>query len=138
MRRLTPAPETPPVVRFDELSEHAPAGMRTFFRIAGRWELTAEQQRRLLGEPPRSTFYKWRGGDYGGVRADTLERLSHVFGVYGALHGLFLDKRQADEWVRWPNDAFAGKSALDHMLGGRVADLYEVRRYAESAAEGLT
>jgi antitoxin Xre/MbcA/ParS-like protein len=138
MPRLRPTPGMQGITSFDALSGHAPAGIRTFFRIADRWDLTAEQQRRLLGEPPRSTFYKWRGGDYGGVRADTLERLSHLFGVYGALHGLFLDKRQADEWVRWPNDAFAGKSALDHMLGGRVADLYDVRRYAEAAAEGLT
>ncbi len=122
--------------RVQELQEHAPAGLRTFFRIAERWRLTPEEQRTILGDPPRSTFYNWRTGQFGGVRADTLERLSHLFGVFEGLRELYLDKRQADEWVRQPNSAFAGKSALAHMLGGRVADLYEVRRYVEAAAEG--
>jgi hypothetical protein len=64
------------------------------------------------------------------------ERLSHLFGVYGALHSIFSAPERADGWVRRPNQAaaFGGRSALDRMLDGRVADLWEVRRHLE----GLT
>jgi hypothetical protein len=39
----------------------------------------------------------------------------------------------ADEWVRKPNKAqlFGGKSALDRMASGNVADLYVVRQYVD-------
>ncbi|MGP1664600.1 MAG: antitoxin Xre-like helix-turn-helix domain-containing protein, partial [Rhodanobacter sp.] len=37
----------------------APA-LRAFFRLAEHWNLRATEQRCLLGEPPESTFYKWK------------------------------------------------------------------------------
>jgi hypothetical protein len=117
-------------------AERIEAGLRTFFRIADAWELSPDEAMVLLGSPPRSTFYKWRSGDVGRVPPDTLERLSHLFGVYGALHSIFSAPERADGWVRRPNQAaaFGGRSALDRMLDGRVADLWEVRRHLE----GLT
>jgi len=127
-----------PVEAPADLLERAPAGLRTFWRIAAAWQLTADDQRTILGRPAKSTFYRWRQGETGGVTLDTMERLSHVFGIYGALHELFVDPARADAWPRRANEAplFAGASALARMLGGRVADLYEVRRYVEAAAEG--
>ena len=38
----------------------AAAGLRAFIRIAEAWGLTVEEQLRLLGQPPRSTFFAWR------------------------------------------------------------------------------
>ena len=45
---------------------------------------------------------------------------------------------RANEWIRKPNDAplFAGRSALDRMLGGQVADLYVVRHYLDAQRGG--
>jgi hypothetical protein len=45
---------------------------------------------------------------------------------------------RADEWVRRPNAAplFGGRSALDRMLGGQVADLYVVRQYLDAQRGG--
>jgi len=42
--------------------------------------------------------------------------------------------RAADEWIRQPNNAplFGGRSALERMLSGQVADLYVVRQYLDS------
>ncbi|HET6587381.1 MAG TPA: antitoxin Xre/MbcA/ParS toxin-binding domain-containing protein, partial [Oleiagrimonas sp.] len=44
------------------------------------------------------------------------------------------DENHADAWVRRANDAlpFGGRSALERMLSGQVADLYEVRRYLDA------
>jgi len=115
----------------------AGAALRAFFRLAGEWGLTAEEQRALLGQPAKTTFYRWRQGETGALTVDLMERLSHVLAIYGALHGMYLEHERADAWVRRPNDAplFGGRTPLEHLLGGRIADLYEVRRYLEAATE---
>lgn len=115
----------------------AGAALRAFFHLANAWDLTAEEQRTLLGQPAKTTFYRWRQGEIGAVTLDLMERLSHVLAIYGALHGLYLEHERADAWVRRPNDApgFGGRPPLERLMGGRVADLYEVRRYLEAAAE---
>lgn len=110
----------------------APA-LRAFFAIAERWQLTANQQRVLLGNPPSSTFFKWKKERRGPVSRDVLERISYVLGIYKALQILLPDPARADAWVRQPNTAplFGGRSALEHMLGGNVADLFVVRQYLD-------
>ncbi|HET9819900.1 MAG TPA: MbcA/ParS/Xre antitoxin family protein [Rhodanobacteraceae bacterium] len=111
----------------------APA-LRTFFRLAGRWRLRVAEQRKLLGDPPESTFYKWKRERDGALSRDTLERISYLLGIFKALTILFPQAERADAWLRKPNDAptFGGKSALERMLSGNVADLYVVRQYLDA------
>ena len=114
------------------------AALRTFFNIARAWDLSATEEQRLLGVQ-RSTVYAWRSGDFPArLDADTLERLSYVFGVYSALQVLFPLPERADAWIRKPNTAplFGGESALARMLGGKVADLFEVRHYLDAVRGG--
>jgi hypothetical protein len=111
-----------------------PAGMRAFFNIAKLWQLTGAEQQTLLALP-RSTLAKYRGHpDAVQLSPDTLERISYLLGIYKALQILIPDTSQADEWVRRSNSAplFAGRSALDRMLGGHVGDLYVVRQYLDA------
>lgn len=114
------------------------AGLRTFLRIAQLWRLSVEEQLTLLGSPARSTYYRWKKEGAAGLPKDVLERLSYIIGIYKALQVLVPDERAADAWVRRPNDArpFGGRSALDRMLSGQVADLYEVRRYLDAERGG--
>ncbi|MEW9625147.1 MbcA/ParS/Xre antitoxin family protein [Rhodanobacter geophilus] len=111
----------------------APA-LRSFFRLAGHWDLRVAEQRRLLGDPPESTFYKWKREQAGGLGRDTLERISYLLGIWKALQILFPDPAQADAWLRKPNTAplFGGHSALERMLSGNVADLFVVRQYLDA------
>ena len=69
---------------------------------------------------------------------DTLERLSYILGIYKALQILLPDEQAADRWIRKPNVApvFAGRSALEQMLSGQVADLYRVRQYLDAERGG--
>jgi hypothetical protein len=116
------------------------AALRTFFSIARAWDLSAAEEQRLLGVQ-RSTIYAWRSGDFPArLDADTLERLSYVFGIYSALQVLFPVVERADAWIRKPNTAplFGGDSALARMLGGKVADLFEVRRYLDAVRGGVS
>ncbi|GAC1412676.1 MAG: MbcA/ParS/Xre antitoxin family protein [Candidatus Velthaea sp.] len=107
------------------------AALRGFFRIASLWSLTNDEQRALLALPP-STVYKYRADPSNArLSRDTLERISYVFGIYKALAILLPRVESADTWVRRPNAAFGGKTALDRMTAGNVSDLYDVRRYLD-------
>jgi hypothetical protein len=110
------------------------AGLRAFTKIAELWHLSIPEQLALLGIGSRSTYFKWRKESHPKLPRDTLERLSYLLGIYKALQLLIPDSHAADEWVRRPNDAplFGGRSALDRMLSGNVADLYTVRQYLDA------
>src|SRR5262249_26109241 len=110
------------------------AGVRAFARIAELWHLSIAEQLTLLGLSSRSTYFKWGKEAQVRLPRDTLERISYILGIYKALQLLLPDSRAADEWVRRPNEAplFGGRSALDRMLSGNVADLYLVRQYLDA------
>ena len=130
---LKPAPAAVDLIS----ARAAGAALRTFFRLAEAWDLTGAEQATLLGVA-RATLYQWKQGKVGPLDRHVLERLSHLFGIYAALHILFPVAARADEWIRKPNTAplFAGKSALDRMLGGQVADLFVVRQYLDAQRGG--
>lgn len=119
---------------FVAASELGGPALRAFFKLAEQWELRISDQRRLLGDPPESTFYKWKRQQEGSLGRDVLERISYLLGIYKDLQILFPDASQADAWVRKPNQAplFGGRSALERMLSGNVADLYVVRQYLDA------
>ena len=115
------------------------AGLRAFFNIARDWGLSTDEQMVLLGAPGRSTFFKWKSApETADLKRDTLERLSYLLGIYKALQVLLPSTAAADAWVKKPNTAplFGGKSALDRMLGGNVADLIAVRQYLDARRGG--
>ncbi len=106
--------------------------LRTFFRIADAWSLKEQEQMRLLGLDSRSTFQSWKRGAVAAVPKDTLERISYILGIYKGLQILL--PKTADQWVRKPNAAalFGGRSAIERMTSGNVADLYVVRQYIDA------
>ena len=110
------------------------AGLRAFARIAELWHLSIAEQLTLLGIHSRSTYFKWRKEAKARLPRDTLERLSYLLGIYKALQLLLPATAAADEWIRRPNaePLFGGRSALDRMLSGNVADLYLVRQYLDA------
>jgi len=112
------------------------AAKRAFFRIMDAWQVSDPDARVLLGAPSRSTFYNYKRGEGGALSADTLERISYVLGIYKALQLLFPNPQQADAWIRKPNQAFGGRSALEHALGGHVVDLADVRRFLDAVRGG--
>lgn len=115
----------------------APA-LRTFFRIATAWKLSAAEQMTLLGISARSTYFKWKKQHDVALPKDTLERISYILGIYKALQILLPDSVAADGWIKRANDAapFGGRSALERMLCGQVSDLYVVRQYLDAQRGG--
>ncbi|OOG53280.1 MbcA/ParS/Xre antitoxin family protein [Rhodanobacter sp. C03] len=123
-----PLPETTPA---DALGGPA---LRAFFQLAEHWKLRIADQRKLLGDPPESTFYKWKRQRDAMLARDTIERISYLLGIWKSLQILFPDPTQADAWLHKPNQAslFGGHSALERMLSGNVADLFVVRQYLDA------
>lgn len=108
----------------------------TFANIAEKWQLSIDEQLALLGNPARSTYFKWK--KEGGILPnDTADRLSYIFGIYEALIILFPEDKAASGWVRQPNTdpMFAGQSAIDIMTRNLVS-LHRVRQVLDTQRGG--
>ena len=119
-------------------SEMITAGLAAFFRIMEHWQVSNAQAMILLGSPARSTFQKWKAGHTAGVTAsrDLATRISLVLGIFKALEIIYQRAEHADRWVRAPNLAFGGQSALERMLAGDITDLAAVRDYLDHVRGG--
>ncbi len=108
---------------------------KLFLAIADEWGLT-QAQRAILAGVGRTTLHNWKhrleADEPLLLPADTLERLSYIAGIYKALQILLPTREQWAQWIKKPNRDFGGQSALEHMLGGRVVDLADVRRYLDA------
>ena len=117
--------------------DHA-AAKRAFFSVMNAWGVRDDEAAVLLGNPSRATYYTYKRGEGGPLSHDALERVSYVLGIFKALEILFPDPARADAWLKRGNDAplFGGRSALDRMLSGNVADLFVVRQYLDAQRGG--
>lgn len=112
--------------------------LKAFFSISNKWHLTTEEQMKLLGSPPRSTFFKWKK-EGGQLSQDTLERISHLLSIYKCLRIVLTDEEFGHQWVRKPNKApfLNGVSAIEFMTrNGYLSDVYQVRRYLDAQRGG--
>lgn len=112
-----------------------PAAMEAFSNLAEDWGLNTDEQITLLGSPGRSTFFKWKK-EGGNLPNDTLERISHLLGIYKSLQILLPNPELADAWMKRPNSYFGGRSALETIMGGQVIDIYKVREYLDAQRGG--
>jgi hypothetical protein len=114
----------------------ARAGLSTFFNVCDEWRLDSAQQMALLGLTSRTTFFRWKKTAPAALPPDTLERISHLFGIYKSLQ-ILLPREAAADWVHRPNSAplFGGRPALELMLSG-VAGLFLVRAYLDGERGG--
>lgn len=111
--------------------EEAAAMFRAVVRLFALWELTDEQAS-LLVDLPLRTFRRWKAGDLGRIDRDGKARLSNLMGIHKALRVIFSEPARGYRWIKAPNEAFGGRSALEIMLGGELTDLMRVRRYLDA------
>jgi hypothetical protein len=111
----------------------APA-LRTFFQVARAWQLSAAEERALLGWPPNSTFHKYKSGDAGVLSFDTLTRISLVLGIYKAIQVLYPEPVFADRWVRMPNanPLFGGQPPIAYLVDNGIDGLFHLRRLLDA------
>jgi len=124
----TNAPEFSP----DPISDAEGAAMfRAAVNLFRLWQLTDEQAATLL-DLPLTTYRRWKAGSLGRIGRDGKARLSNLIGIHKALRIIFTEKQRGYDWIKAPNATFAGKSALQVMLGGELSDLMRVRRYLDA------
>lgn len=125
------SPVTPePVPQFS--GAEIRAMQRAVVNLFSRWGLTDEQASRLLGDISVRTYQRWKAGSPGRAGIDLAERMSNLLGIHKALRLLFRDAERGYGWVTRANADFAGRSALEVMLDGRITDLMRVRRYLDA------
>ena len=112
--------------------EEARAMLRAVLNLLAKWNLRREEQLVLLGGPSDRTFQRWRAGEIGPLPNDTVFRLGDLLGIHKALRYMFTDADRAYGWVKRPNEALGGKSALDVMLQGAPSDISRVRAYLDA------
>lgn len=117
-------------------SAEAEAMLRAAFNLFARWGLGQQEARIVLGQPSPRTFQRWKAGQVADIPHDTVWRLADLMGIHKALRYMFTEPERGYRWIRQPNAAFGGQSALDRMLAGAPSDLASVRAYldAERAA----
>jgi len=111
--------------------DEAAAMFRATLNLFRRWEITDEQAAILLDLPVR-TYRRWKAESPGRITRDGKARLSNIIGIHKALRIIFREPQRAYAWIKAPNAAFAGRTALEIMLGGELTDLMRVRRYLDA------
>src|SRR5690606_3215147 len=107
--------------------QEAGALARTTVGLFRAWGLTDAEARTLLGGMAARTWARWKDGEIGRTDRDLRMRMAHLMGIHKGLRYLFKDPARGYAWVRKPNAAFGGSSALDIMLRGELADLALMR-----------
>lgn len=115
--------------------DEAGAMFRASVKLFALWGVTDEQAAILLDLNKR-TFARWKAEGAGKFSRDGKARLSNIMGIHKALRIVFSDAKRGYDWIKSPNATFAGKSALDVMLGGDLTDLMRVRRYLDAERGG--
>jgi hypothetical protein len=112
-------------------AEEAGAMFRGALNLFRLWGVGDEQAAVLLDMPVR-TYRRWKAEGAGRLGRDGRARLSNLMGIHKALRLIFREPQRGYDWVKAPNTAFAGHSALEVMLGGELTDLMRVRRYLDA------
>lgn len=112
--------------------EEACALARTTVSLFRVWGLSDTEARTLLGGMAPRTWARWKDGEIGRIDRDLRMRMAHLMGIHKGLRYLFRDPARGYAWVRRPNAAFEGRSALDMMLRGELADLAAMRAWIDA------
>jgi hypothetical protein len=137
---MTAALAAPPTARDlarspARLKHLSPTAIAAFRDIAAHWGLAPLEQRILLGIVPQSTYTKYmRDPKSATLSYDTLQRISHLYGIFKAINVLLPDERLADAWIAQTNDdpLFKGATPKDVMLDGTLESIAAVRVYLDA------
>ncbi len=105
---------------------------RTTVNLFRAWQLSDIEARTLLGDMAQRTWARWKEGGIGRIDRDLRARMAILMGIHKGLRFLFTEPARGYAWIRKPNSAFAGHSALDVMMRGEITDLIDLRAYLDA------
>ncbi len=131
--QLQPIAATPARTDSPAITEaEAGALARSTVNLFRAWGLTDAEARTLLGGMAARTWARWKDSEIGRIDRDLRMRMAHLMGIHKGLRYLFRDPARGYAWVRKPNAAFGGSSALDIMLRGELSDLALMREWLDA------
>jgi hypothetical protein len=113
----------------------AAATFRAVVRLLDHWEITDDQAAILLNLAV-PIYRHWRAEKPGWIDPDGKARLATLLAIHAALKTVFRDPQRTYDWIKAPNAAFGGRSALDIMLEGKTTDLVQIRQYLDAERSG--
>lgn len=130
---LEPLANTPASANATEITDaEAGALARTTVNLFRKWNVTDAQARTLLGGLSARTWARWKEGNPGRIDRDLRMRMAHLMGIHKGLRYLFKEPARGYVWIKAPNAAFGGASALDVMLRGELSDLAAMREWLDA------
>jgi hypothetical protein len=112
--------------------DEAAALARTTVNLFRVWQLSDIEARTLLGDMAQRTWARWKEGSISRIDRDLRARMAILMGIHKGLRYLFSDPARGYDWIRKPNTAFNGQSALDIMMRGEITDLIDLRSYLDA------
>lgn len=112
--------------------DEAAALARTTVNLFKAWKLTDAEACTLLGSMSPRTWARWKEKSIGRIDRDLRMRMAHLMGIHKGLRYLFRDPARGYAWLRRPNAAFGGESALAMMLHGEMSDLSAMREWIDA------
>jgi uncharacterized protein (DUF2384 family) len=111
--------------------------LELFFTVARKLGASESDQGMLLGVS-RRTVRSYRDRRSLPKSRDMLERISHITTIWLTLSSLFQTDTDVVRWLRSPHEKYGGASPFEHMLGGNVSDLVDVRCDVETVEPQCT
>lgn len=106
---------------------------KAFQNIIKRFDLDEQEGITLLGDIPRSSYYKGIHKHEGRLSRDEKDRISLLLGIYKDLRILFSDSQQAMSWISRKNKLppFNGLTPKEYLMEGSLIRISEVRRFLD-------
>lgn len=130
LQPITPTPTAAGQAAISD--EEAGALARTTVNLFRAWKLTDAEASALLGGMSARTWARWKDRNFGRIDRDLKMRMAHFIGIHKGLRYLFREPARGYAWLRKPNAAFGGQSALDLMLRGEMSDLSALREWIDA------
>jgi hypothetical protein len=120
-------------LRTDNPAIPDPVIWKAFKNLVERLCFSEKEALILLGDIPRSSYYKGIRDGRVKLTRDQKERVSYLLGIYKALRILFTDSTQALSWINRANQLppFNGMTPRDYLLEGSLVRLATVRQFLD-------
>jgi uncharacterized protein (DUF2384 family) len=104
--------------------------------LFARWEVTHAEGRALLGNMDEQAYATLSRDDRHPLDDAAVHRLNRLVLIDEWLMSIFNEPQRRYRWMRAPNDLFNGKSAIEVMLSGELADIERVHDYLKAEVYG--
>jgi hypothetical protein len=115
----------------------AEAMVRAVVKLFGKWKISDDIAREMLGGLAARTYARWKAGDTGRIDRDRAVRLSLLMGIHKELRCFFSSPERGYAWIGRANDAFDGRSPLEVMTQGDICSLVRVLAYLDAGCGGI-